>query len=119
MPRICAIAASAALFCCVGCNRFSGFLNPAAESFLSLHGKIANAQEGAICSLKLFTEKGKPSRQMTIAPEFKRSLVIAPGVHKYYMEISCTGQPGKFRSETYELGGNQTIDLGTIVLKDR
>lgn len=117
MPHWCAIAACVAVFCCAGCNRLTGLLHPTAESFLSVRGKIANAQEGATCSLQLFTEKGKLSRRMTMAPDFKGSLVISPGVQKYYMEISCRGQTGKFTSETYELGGIKTIDLGTIILK--
>jgi hypothetical protein len=106
-----------ALFSCVGCTGCGGFLNPAAESSVSLQGKVIDIEPRATCHLQLYGEKGQPRGELTMTPEFKQSLVIAPGAHKYYVEVSCEGHPGKFRSAVYELGGGaKTLNLGTIVL---
>jgi len=84
---------------------------------VSVRGKVDDVDARATCHLQLYSEKGQPSGQLTMAPDFKRSLVIAPGAHKYYAEVSCEGHPGKFKSGTYELGGGtRALDFGTIVL---
>jgi hypothetical protein len=103
------------LFCSTRC---AGFLNPAADSAISVHGKVANVQADATCNLNLFTADGRAKGKLTVKPAFTRSFVVAPGSRGYYVEISCRGQSGGFRSETYELGGEtKTLDLGSILLK--
>jgi hypothetical protein len=105
------IAACCTIVLCSGCT---ALFHPTAESFVSLQGRIANVPKDAVCDLQLFRSNGKPSQRASVTPEFKRALVIAPGVRKYYAEISCSGQPGKFRSGVHELGPRKAIDFGTI-----
>ena len=105
------------LVSCVGCSGCAGFLHPAAENSVSVQGTVADVNARAVCHLQLYSEHGQPSARLTLSPEFRRSLVIAPGAHKYFLEVSCDGHPGKFKSEMYELGGGfRSVDLGTIVL---
>jgi hypothetical protein len=92
-------------------------MNPATESFVSVHGKVADVDSPRNCHLQLYSEDGQLSTSLTINPEFRRSLVIAPGARKYFVEVSCEGHTGKFKSGLYELGGGtRSLDLGTITL---
>lgn len=95
-----------------------GFLHPATESAVTVHGRVAGVPTAATCSLRLVNKNGTVARELTIAPDFQRGMTIAPGQHEYYIEIGCPGQPGGFRSQVYTLGGMREIDLGAIVLKD-
>jgi len=95
-----------------------GFLHPAAESFVSLRGNVADVPAGAACHLDLFTTKNERAAQLTVDANFNRSAVIAPGSHEYYVHIACDGVPGSFKSNTYTLGGGRReLDLGRIVLR--
>ena len=107
--------ACAALLSCNGC---AGFLNPGAESFVSVQGRVSNVEPRAACDLKLFSEGGEARQTLPVRGEFKTSLVTAPGAHKYYVEVSCPGHAGIFRSAVYELGGGtRTLDLGVVALQ--
>jgi hypothetical protein len=59
-------------------------------------------------------------KRVNIAPDFNESVVIAPGVHKYYMVISRPGTELKYRSPVFELGEVkhylQPIELGSVTL---
>jgi hypothetical protein len=103
---------------CAGCVGCVGFFNPAAESSVSVRGKITNVQPDTTCSVRLLTDKGRVAGEFTTRPQFHRSFVVAPGDRTYYVDVSCAGQPGRFRSTTYQLGGGRRVlDLGPIVLK--
>lgn len=97
-----------------GCG---GFLHPVTDGSVWLRGRVADVRPPSTCTVRLYKENGSLAREATVAPEFNRSLTIAPGQGKYYIEVSCTGHSGKFRSQVYELGEMRTVDLGTIILK--
>ena len=103
--------------CCsvVGCT---ALFHPASESVVIVSGRVADVQPSSMCNLYLYKENGKLARQATVASEFKTSLTIAPGEHKYYIEVSCPDHSGQYRSELHTLGGTRTVDLGTVVLKE-
>jgi hypothetical protein len=83
-----------------------------------VRGEVANVQPDTKCTVRLFTEEGRLTREATVTREFRRSFTIAPGDHKYYVGVSCAAQPGSFTSTTYELGAqSKALDLGTIVLR--
>jgi len=106
------------LVCCAGCSGCAGFINPTAESWVEVRGKVENVQADTTCTVRLLTEKGRVIREQTVKPEFRRSFTIAPGDHKYYIGASCVGQPGSFKSEVYELGARtKELDLGSIILR--
>src|SRR5215212_6005603 len=111
------VVARVVVSCCLSFADCSGFLHPATESSVMLRGRVADVRAPATCSLQLYRANGKLAREATVAPEFQRALTIAPGQHKYYIEVSCAGRSGKFRSETYTIGGWRTIELGTFALK--
>ena len=112
------ISTVAACVALIGCNGCAGFLNPAAESVVSVRGRVANADPAEECGLELYSNNGKSLQHRPIPSEFKTSLVIAPGAHKYYVEISCPGHTGLFRSPVYDLGGGtRSLDLGVVALR--
>jgi hypothetical protein len=111
------LVARVVVACCLSFAGCGGFLHPATDGGVWLRGRVTDVRPPATCTLGLYRENGALARETTVAPEFDRSLTIAPGQHSYYIEVSCTGKSGKFRSQVYKLGGMRTVDLGTIVLK--
>jgi hypothetical protein len=99
---------------CSGCV----FLNPTAESWVEMRGKVENVQADTTCTIRLLTENGRVVREQAVKPEFRWTFTIAPGEHKYYLGVSCVGQPGSFKSKLYQLGARTNeLDLGSILLK--
>src|SRR5882672_5495028 len=109
--RVLAACVLTACFASVtGCG---GFLHPVTDGSVWLRGRVADVRPPSMWTVRLYKENGGLAREATVAPEFNRSLTIAPGQGKYYIEVSCTGHSGKFRSQVYELGEMRTVDLGT------
>jgi len=113
--------ATLAVLCLAGTIRCTAFMNPAAESSISLRGTITGVDRGAQCNLRLFTGRGRLVGERSIEPVFRGSFVDAPGNRRrYYVEISCANEPGTFKSPQYEVtGGRKELDLGTIVLQEK
>ena len=89
-----------------------------AENSVSVRGKISNVAPDTTCTVKLLTDRGRLAADMTTTPEFQKQFVVEGGHSKYYVDVACAGQPGRFRSTTYQLTAtNKVIDLGTVVLK--
>jgi hypothetical protein len=98
------------------------FLHPARESAVAMKGKILvnNLEESSNCALELYRRDGnRKVQEISVSPEFQRSLVIAPGIHEYYMLVHCPGTP-IYKTETYKLGSTRymvnPLDLGEIHL---
>ena len=98
-----------------GCT---ALLHPAAENTVSVRGKISNVAPDATCNVKLLTDRGNLAANMTTTAEFKRQLLVEGGHWKYYVDVTCAGHSGSYRSAIFELTAtNKVIDLGTVVLK--
>jgi hypothetical protein len=83
-----------------------------------VRGEVANGEAGTACSLRLYTETGRMVGERAVPPRFRTSFSVAPGDHRYYVDISCVGRPGLFRSGTQKVGGERkALDLGVIVLR--
>lgn len=72
------------------------------------------------CSLSLYRlPEDRKIREVDIPQDFQTSVVIAPGVHKYYMSIRCSGT-SSYKTQPYDLGATRylrdPIDLGEIHL---
>lgn len=98
------------------------FRHPARESAFAVKGKILvdNREAASDCSLHLYRlPEDREIREVDIPRDFQTSVVIAPGVHKYYMSVHCSGT-STYKTETYELGSTRywrdPIDLGEIHL---
>ena len=98
------------------------FRHPARESAFAVKGRILveNREEASDCSLHLYRlPEDREIREINVPREFQTSVVIAPGVHKYYMSIRCSGT-STYKTQTYELGSTRywrdPIDLGEIRL---
>jgi hypothetical protein len=98
-------------FCITGCV----LLNVGSEGSVLIRGRIADVQPNVSCDLRLHRDKRATAGERKIPAEFRTSVVIAPGRHNYYVEVSC--EKGKFKSSTYELGGMEELDLGLIALQ--
>ena len=96
-------------------------LHPGRESAFSVRGKIVAPEKAPTnCTLEVYLTKGDVKvREVSVSNDFRRTILIVPGVHKYYMVVRCSGNP-PYRSATYELGRNfyilNPVDLGTINL---
>src|SRR5258708_37173157 len=93
------------------------------ESAVSVRGRIlTNDPPPASCLLELYRKKGnRLVRWLEVPPKFERQFVVAPGVHEYYMVVSCPGSLAKVTTKVYKLGSvyylNHPVDLGKISLK--
>ena len=99
-------------------------MHPGRESAFSVRGKIlTNDPPPASCLLEVYSKKGnRLVRSLDVPPKFERQVVVAPGVHEYYMVVSCPGNPAKARTGVYKLGNtyylDHPVDLGEINLKN-
>jgi hypothetical protein len=98
------------------------FRHPARESAFAVKGRILvdDREVASDCSLDLYRlPEDHEIREVDIARDFQTSVVIAPGVHKYYMSVHCSGT-STYKTKTYELGSTRywrdPIDLGEIHL---
>ena|ERR1700674_4005588 len=98
-------------------------LHPDRESAFSVRGTILtnDAHPPVSCVLEVYRKKGnRLVKQLEVPRRFERTVVIAPGVHEYYMAVSCPGSSTKV-SATYKLGSvyylSHPVDLGEINLK--
>ena len=94
-----------------------------ADSAFRVKAKIvkSNPADSSECLLQLHRAgREKPIRERRVPVEFVESFTIAPGIHNYYMVISCPDSAGQFTSRIYELGGSryhvQPLDLGMVDL---
>ncbi len=108
-------------FCCFAMSCV--LIHPGSESAFRVKGAISQSPTvpSQQCLLEVFrADTHKIVGHRTIKPEFDTSMIIAPGVHKYYMIVSCSGTPTKYKSPVFELGDAQhymqPLDLGTITL---
>jgi hypothetical protein len=93
------------------------------ESAFAVTGKILAPNSVAApsnCVLELYRSKDDHKvQEIEVDPEFKRSFVIAPGVHEYYMLVRCPGG-WTHKTQVYKLGSNRyvinPVDLGEIRL---
>jgi hypothetical protein len=98
-------------------------LHPGTESAFSVKGKIlANDPPPSTCLLEVYSKKGNRFvRSLDVPPNFEQQVVVGPGVHEYYMVVSCPGSPAKVTSGVYKLGStyylDHPVDLGEINLK--
>jgi hypothetical protein len=106
------------------CTLLTGcaFRHPARESAFAIRGRILvdNREESSDCSLSLYRlPEDRKIREVDIPQDFQTSVVIAPGVHKYYMSIRCSGT-SSYKTQPYDLGATRylrdPIDLGEIHL---
>lgn len=109
-----AVSVSAAL-----CLLFSACVG---ESMFRVRGKIETIGQPHSCVMKVYrADTGNLAATMKVEPGFQKSVVIAPGSHRYYMTIECKGSSARCKSRTYELGSVEQylnpIDLGVISLK--
>jgi hypothetical protein len=98
------------------------FRHPARESAFAVKGRILvdNREAASDCSLHLYRlPQDREIREVDIPPDFQTSVIIVPGIHKYYMSIRCSGT-STYKTQTYELGSTRhwgdPIDLGEIHL---
>jgi hypothetical protein len=100
---------------------------PIGDNAFSVKGRIEapGIDEETRCSLKLFradllARSKSPVKELDIPPEFTVTLTVAPGVHKYYLSITCPGVSESYTSDVFEGGKHEQlitpIDFGTIKL---
>jgi hypothetical protein len=62
----------------------------------------------------------KVAEELTVPPEFEKTVVVGPGSHDFYFLLSCPGARA-FKSETFEVRAaeqyKKPIELGTISLQ--
>ena len=72
------------------------------------------------CEVRLFRENGRLIREHSISPKISKGILVDPGRNEYYVEISCNGHPGEYRSNTLVMDdGRKTFDLGPITLTSK
>ena len=97
-------------------------MHPGRESAFSVRGTIlTNDAHPPVSWLEVYRKKGnRLVKQLEVPRRFERTVVIAPGVHEYYMAVSCPGSSTKV-SATYKLRSvyylSYPVDLGEINLK--
>lgn len=91
----------------VGC---AGFLNPAADGVITLRGTVVGVPADSPCLAQLHERNGKLVQEVAVPPAFSRSLVVAPGHRRYYVEIGCPDWQGRFRSEVYDTHSGTVIE---------
>lgn len=109
------------LTCCVFLGS-CGVFRPARDNAFRVRGEIKTVSKPQECTLELYlADSNQMISRAPIKPNFRQTVFIAPGVHKYYFMISCHGIPATYRSQTYELATAQQyvhpIDLGVISLE--
>jgi hypothetical protein len=106
------------------CVSMAGCLSHAGrESAFAVRGKILapdSMEAPSNCPLDLYrSNDNRKVQEIEVDPEFKRSFVIAPGVHEYYMVVRCAGG-WTHKTQVYKLGSNRyviyPVDLGEIRL---
>jgi len=99
-------------------------MHPGTESAFSVKGRILtnDSLPPASCQLDVYKKKGERLvKRLDVLPQFERQVVIGPGIHEYYMVISCPGNPTKFKTGIYKLGStyylDHPVDLGEVDLR--
>jgi hypothetical protein len=94
------------------------------ESAFRVHGKIESATASEDCTMEVYrADTGALVDRKTVPVNFKTTVVTAPGIHKYYLTISCPGSEMTYKSPVYEFGSAEAyqrpVDLGTISLRTK
>jgi hypothetical protein len=92
------------------------------ESAFRVRGRIESANNSENCTMSVYrADSGALVSKKNVNLEFQTSIVIAPGVHDYYLAISCAGSSAIYKSPVYKFGTaeqyQKPLDLGTVSLK--
>ena len=73
-----------------------------------------------ICSVKVFRADTQAQvKDLAVGAEFEKSVIVAPGSHDYYFEVSCPGTQ-TFKSSAHTVTGAKQyktpIELNTVSL---
>jgi hypothetical protein len=106
----------------VGCAA----LHPAAEGAFAVKGRILASDAGPApqCTLDVYLKKGdRLVRQVDVSGQFSKTVLVAPGVHEYYMVLHCAGSTARVKTNVYKLGNvgsvENPVDLGEIDLRSQ
>jgi hypothetical protein len=98
-------------------------LHPVRESAFRVQGSIQgpNLSPTARCEMEVVrSDSGRVVKKMEVERTFTESVVVQPGVRKYFFVVSCAGSRMTYKSREYELGRAKDhatpVDLGTIAL---
>jgi|SRR5580704_842743 hypothetical protein len=94
------------------------------DNAFRVRGKVETLQgTTGNCTMAVYrADSGTLVSKKNINVEFQTSVVIAPGVHDYYLTILCPGSSTVYKSPVFSFGTagqyEHPLDLGTVSLKN-